>query len=107
MMFESLAVRDLRIYAQTFDAKVRHYRDSSGLEVDAIIEKADGAWMAVEIKLGAGAADAAAANLLKLAERIDTNKTPMPSALVVLTGNGFAHRRPDGVFVVPLAALRA
>ena len=107
MMFESLAVRDLRIYAQAFDARVRHYRDSSGLEVDAIIEKADGAWMAVEIKLGAGAADGAATSLLKLAARIDTQKTPAPSALVVLTGNGFAHRRPDGVFVVPLAALRA
>lgn len=107
MMFESLAVRDLRIYAQTFGGKVRHYRDSSGLEVDAIIEKVDGSWIAVEIKLGAGASDAAATSLLKLGSLIKTAKTPPPSALIVLTGNGFAHRRPDGVFVAPLATLRA
>ncbi|MGI5868759.1 MAG: ATP-binding protein [Kiritimatiellia bacterium] len=107
MMFESLVIRDLRTYSQTFGAKVRHYRDSSGLEVDAIIENADGSWMAAEIKLGAGASDMAAENLLKLAGRIDSDRTPPPSALVVVTGNGFAHRRQDGVFVVPLATLRA
>jgi len=84
---------------------VFHYRDSRGLEIDAVVEYADGAWGAFEIKLGFGAADAAADNLLKFACKIDTEKTRPPSALTVITGNGFAHRRKDGVNVVPLATL--
>jgi hypothetical protein len=106
-LFESLVVRDLRIYAQTLDGRVRHYRDSSGLEVDAIVENGLGDYIAVEVKLGMAAADMAAANLLKFASRIDTAKTSAPRALVVITANGFAHRRPDGVYVVPLTTLTA
>ena len=105
LLFESLAIRDLRIYAEANDGKVYHYRDSRGLEIDAIIEYADGTWGAFEIKLGIGAADYAAENLLKFAEKIDTKKTKAPASLTVITGNGFAHRRPDGVNVVPLSAL--
>ena len=107
LLFESLALRDLRIYAQAIGGRVRHYRDSSGLEVDAIIENDAGDYLALEVKLGVAAADTAAANLQKFASRIDTDKTSAPSALVVVTANGFAHRRPDGVYVVPLATLTA
>jgi predicted AAA+ superfamily ATPase len=107
LLFESLAIRDLRIYAGAGGGSVFHYRDSRGLEIDAIAEYADGTWGAFEIKLGMGAADAAAANLLKFAGKIDTDKARAPAALTVITGNGFACRRPDGVNVVPLSALTA
>ena len=105
LLFESLVVRDLRIYAQALNGKVRHYRDSSGLEVDAIVELASGNYLAIEIKLGMTAADAAAATLQKFAAAIDTNKTKPPCGLVVITANGFAHQRKDGVYVVPLTTL--
>jgi len=107
LLFESLAIRDLRIYADVNGGKVFHYRDSRGLEVDTIIEYADGTWGAFEIKLGIGAADAAASNLVKFANIIDTSKISAPSTLTVVTGNGFAHRRADGVTVVPLSTLTA
>jgi hypothetical protein len=105
LLFESLAIRDLRVYAGAGDGKVFHYRDSRGLEIDAVVEYADGTWGAFEIKLGIGAVDAAADNLLAFASKIDTGKVQKPSALTVLTGNGFAYRRPDGVNVTPLSAL--
>ena len=105
LLFESLAIRDMRIYAEVHGGRVFHYRDSRGLEIDAIIEYPDGTWGAFEIKLGIGAADEAANTLQKFAAKIDTSKTQAPSALTVITGNGFAHRRPDGVNVVPLSAL--
>jgi len=104
-LFESLVIKDLRIYADAGNGKVFHYRDSRGLEVDAIVEYPDGTWGAFEIKLGIGAAGEAANNLLKFAAKIDTDKTKAPSALTVITGNGFAHHRPDGVNVVPFSAL--
>ncbi len=103
MLFESAAIRDLRVYAWTTGAYVSHYRDATGREVDAIVEYPDGRWGAFEVKLGMGAVDEAAASLLALAEIIDTSKTPPPEVLCVITGNGFAHRRKDGVCVVPLA----
>jgi hypothetical protein len=105
LLFESLAVKDLRIYAEAGGGRAFHYRDSRGLETDVIIEYPDGTWGAFEIKLGIGAVDEAAANLLTLADKIDTDLVPRPSALTVITGNGFAHRRPDGVNVVPLSTL--
>ncbi|MDR0306473.1 MAG: DUF4143 domain-containing protein [Chitinispirillales bacterium] len=107
LLFESLAVRDLKIYADANGAKVFHYRDSRGLEIDSIVEYADGTWGAFEIKMGIGAVDEAASNLLKFSAKIDTNKTKAPVALTVITGNGFAHKRPDGVNVVPLSTLTA
>jgi uncharacterized protein len=105
LLFESLVIRDLKIYAEAGDNKVYHYRDSRGSEIDAIVERADGSWGAFEIKLGFGAADAAADNLLKFADKIDTRKVKAPASLTVITANGFAHRRPDGVNVVPLSVL--
>lgn len=100
-----MAIRDLRIYAEATGGKVYHYRDSRELEVDAIVEYSDGTYGAFEIKPGIGAVDAAASNLLKFANKIDTDKTKAPAALTVITGNGFAHRRADGVSVVPLSVL--
>ena len=105
LLFESLAIKDLRIYAEAGGGKTFHYRDSRGVEIDSIVEYADGTWGAFEIKLGIGAVDNAAENLLKFAAKIDTEKTKTPAALTVLTGNGFAYRRPDGVNVVPLLTL--
>jgi predicted AAA+ superfamily ATPase len=105
LLFESLAIRDLRIYADAGGGRVFHYRDSRGLEIDAVVEYADGTWGAFEIKLGIGAVDAAANTLLTLAAKVDTSKTKAPTTLTVITGNGFAYRRPDGVNVVPLSVL--
>jgi len=107
LLFESLVIRDLRIYADAGGGKAFHYRDSRGMEIDAIIEYADGTWGAFEIKLGIGAVENAANNLLKFADKINTDKTKAPSALTVVTGNGFAYRRPDGVNVVPISTLTA
>jgi predicted AAA+ superfamily ATPase len=104
-LFESLAVRDLRIYADAHDGSVFHYKDSSDLEADAIVEYQDGTWAAFEVKLGIGAADEAAESLLAFAERVDTKKMGAPASLNVITGNGFAHRRKDGVNVIPLSTL--
>lgn len=105
LLFESLVIRDLRVYAQAADATVLHYRDNTGLEVDAVVEAADGRWGAFEIKLGQGQVDAAAAALLKFAERIDTAKSGQPAVLGVIVGSGYAYRRPDGVSVIPIATL--
>ncbi len=105
LMFESLVVRDLRIYSQVLDGSVYHYRDNTGLEADAIIELADGTWAAFEVKLGQAAIDAAAANLLRLAERVDTVRHGKPAVLGVITGWGYAYRRRDGVAVLPIGTL--
>ena len=107
LLFESLVIRDLKIYADVNDGKAFHYRDSRDLEIDTILEYPDGTWGAFEIKLGIGAVDAAANNLLKFASKIDIDKTKAPTALTVITGNGFAYRRPDGVNVVPISTLTA
>ncbi|WP_257203413.1 ATP-binding protein [Corynebacterium cystitidis] len=104
-LFESLVVRDLRIYAQIADATVYHYRDSSGREADAIVQDRRGRWCAVEVQLGQGQIDAAAANLHHFAETIDTTKVGEPAALIVVTVGDIAYRRPDGVLVVPINAL--
>ncbi len=106
MLFESVVIRDLRVYAWATGGSVSHYRDATGHEIDAIIDFPDGRWGAFEVKMGMGAVEEAATNLRALSEKIDTSKTPAPSALCVITGNGFAHRRSDGVCVIPLASLR-
>ena len=105
LLFESSAIKDIRIYADAGGGKAFHYRDSRGLEIDAVVEYADGTWGAFEVKLGIGAVDDAADNLVQFAAKIDTDKMKPPAALTVITGNGFAYRRSDGVNVVPLAAL--
>jgi predicted AAA+ superfamily ATPase len=104
-LFESLVVRDLRIYAQAADAHVLQYRDSRGLEVDAIVECADGRWAAFEVKLGSRRVDEAAATLHRLAGQIDTEVSGEPAALGVIVGTGYGHRRKDGIMVIPVGAL--
>ncbi|HEY3865557.1 MAG TPA: DUF4143 domain-containing protein [Solirubrobacteraceae bacterium] len=104
-LFESLVVRDLRVYAQAADAQVSQYRDSGGLEVDAIVESGDGRWMAFEVKLGQGQIDDAAASLLRFAARIDTARCGSPALLGVIVATGYGYRRKDGVAVIPIGAL--
>ena len=104
-LFESLVIRDLRVYAQMADATVLQYRDNTGLEVDAIVEMGDGRWAAFEVKLGPAQVDAAAVSLLRLAERVDTDRIGKPTMLGVITGFGFGYMRPDGVAVIPIGAL--
>lgn len=104
-LFESLAVRDLRIYAQAADAQVLHYKDNTDLEVDAIVETAEGRWGAFEVKLGTGQVEPAAESLLKFAERVDTTKCGPAQVLGVIVATGFAYRRADGVSVIPIATL--
>lgn len=106
-LFEALVIRDLRVYAQAMDAQVLQYRDNTGLEVDAIVETADGGWAAFEIKLGSGMVEDGAENLLKFAQRVDTAKSGKPSALAVIVGSGYGYVRPDGVAVLPIGALGA
>ncbi len=105
-LFESMCCRDLRVYAQTMDGKVAHFRDRYGLEIDLVVSLPDGRWGGVEVKLGSGRIDEAAMNLTKIAGRIDEERMGKPSFLMVLTGTKFAFRRPDGVYVVPLGCLR-
>lgn len=106
LLFESMVVRDLRVYAEALGAQVFHYRDESGLEADVIIEMPDGRWAAFEVKLGANAAvvDTAAANLLELRDKVNTEQ---PLALGVITGTGYGIVRKDGVLQIPIGALRA
>ena len=107
-LFEALCERDLRIYAESFGGQMYHYQDYKGQEVDAVIERPDGQWCAIEIKLGAGQIDAAAATLLKLRAQIadePQGKPPVVCAVVCGMANA-AYKRPDGVFVVPLTALK-
>ena len=107
-MFETMAVRDLRVYADALNAKVYHYRDANGLECDAVLHRRDGNYGLVEIKLGGvDAIESAANNLKKLSDKIDTNKMPEPTFMMVLVAVGpYAYRRPDGVYVVPINVLR-
>ena len=104
-LFESLVVRDLRVYAQACDAQVLHYQDNTGLEVDAVVEAADGRWAAFEVKLGTTAVEDGADSLRRFVERIDTKKCGPPQMLGVITGTGLAYRRPDGVSVIPIGTL--
>jgi len=105
-LFESLCVRDLRIYSQALDGEVFHYRDKSNLEADIIVHLNDGRWGAIEVKLGSKEIEEAARNLLKLKEKIDLEKMKAPSFLMILTGTQLAYRREDGVFIVPIGCLK-
>lgn len=102
--FESLAVRDCRIYSSLLHGHVYHYRDSSDLEIDIIIETPHG-WGAFEVKLGTSQIEEAAANLTKLNEKVDTERVGDPMVLAVITATGYGYTRPDGVVVVPIGAL--
>jgi len=105
-LFESLCTRDMRVYAQANDGEIFHYRDKDQLEIDLIVSLNDGRWAAIEVKLGEHQADEAAANLIRLKNKVDTSRIGNPAFLMVLTGGKFAYKRKDGVLVVPLACLK-
>lgn len=105
-LFESLCVRDLRVFMRRLGGGVYHYRDKNGLEVDVILRLKDGTWAGVEVKLGgAKNIDEGALNLRKLAAKVDNRVTGSPAFLMVLTGGKYAYTREDGVHVVPLGCL--
>lgn len=108
LFFESMAVRDLRTYADALNGDLFHFRDSSGLECDAVLHRRNGEYGLIEIKLGGNNNVEKGAETLKhLAEVIDTDKMKAPAFLMVLTGIGqYAYRRPDGVFVIPIGCLK-
>lgn len=107
-LFEALCERDLKIYAESFGGSLYHYQDYQGREIDAVVELPDGQWCAFEIKLGANQIDSAAAGLLRLQREFAADpKGKPPAVLCVLCGmSSAAYRRPDGVFVVPVTALK-
>ena len=107
-LFEALCERDLRIYAESFGGALYHYQDYSNQEIDAVIQLPEGQWCAFEIKLGANQTDAAAEHLLALKRQIEEDpKGKPPAVLCVLCGlANAAYQRPDGVFVVPVTALK-
>lgn len=108
LMFEAMAIRDLRVFADAIDGKVYHYRDKNGLECDAIVHLHNGKYGMIEIKLGGDALIEAGAKTLKaLAAKLDTDKMKAPSFMMILTGTGqYAYMRQDGIAVVPIGCLK-
>ncbi len=107
LLFESLCVRDLRIYADALGGDVYHYRDRSGLEADAVVHLRDGRYGLVEVKLGGDSLiEQGASNLVALRDKINSEKMGAPSFLMILTATGdYSYYREDGVFVVPIRVL--
>ena len=106
-LFEALCERDLKIYAESFDAELYHYQDYNNNEMDAVIAMPDGKWCGFEIKWGANQIDMAAENLIKIKNEIKASGGTAPDSLCVICGlSNAAYQRPDGVFVVPITALR-
>ena len=108
LFFESMCVRDLRVYADALEGTIYHYRDSKGLECDAVLHLRNGSYGLIEIKLGGEKnIEEGAKNLKLLASKIDTTKMKAPSFLMILTGTTkYAIRREDGVYVVPIGCLK-
>lgn len=107
LFFESLCIRDLRVYAESLNGSIHQYHDRTGLEADAIIHLNDGSYGLVEIKLGRHRIEEAVTNLLKLKNKVDTAYTQEPKFLMVLTGSGLAYRRKeDGIYVIPIGCLK-
>ena len=107
LLFETLAIRDLRVYADALDGQVYHYRDKRGVECDAVVHLRNGSYGLIEIKLGGDRLiDEGAKTLTKFSMDIDTTKMKSPAFLMVLTGVGdFPYKRDDGVWVVPIGCL--
>lgn len=107
-LFETLCMRDLRIYSGALQGQVYHYRDKTGLECDAVVHLRNGQYGLIEVKLGGEKlTEEGAKNLLRLSQKIDTAKMKSPSFLMVVTATGkFAYTRDDDVFVVPIGCLR-
>lgn len=106
LLFESLVVRDLRVYAQASDASVAYYADSKDIEVDTIVQARDGRWAAFEVKLGGEKLiEEGARNLQRFAQQIDTTKSGTPACLAVIVANGYGYVRDDSIAVIPVGAL--
>lgn len=106
-LFESLVIHDLKVYADSFNAKCYHYQDYQNKEIDQVIELEDGSWCAFEIKLGANQIDNAAKNLINIRDSILKDNGKAPSILCVICGlTTAAYKRPDGVYIVPITALK-
>lgn len=106
-LFESLVEHDLSVYAQSFGAKLFHYQDYKNNEIDAVIELENGDWCAFEIKLGAKKIDEGADNLIKVCQDIEAHGGKLPKVKCVICGlSNAAYQRPDGVYVVPITALK-
>ena len=108
LLFETMCVRDLRVYAEYLGGDVLHYRDKTGLECDTVIHLRNGKYGLAEIKLGGQRLiEEGAANLKTLAAKIDTTKMPAPSFMMIVVGTGeYAYRREDGVYIVPIGCLK-
>lgn len=108
LFFETMCVRDLRVFADALGGTVYHYRDKNGLECDAVVHLRNGSYGLIEIKLGGDhLIEEGAKNLRNLSEKIDTTKMKNPSFLMILTAVGpYAYRRSDGIYVVPLSCLK-
>ena len=107
-IFENLCIRDLRIYAESINGTLYHYRDSSNLECDAVIHLRNSSYALIEIKLGGDKLiEEGVNNLTKLRDKIDTKKMKVPSFLMVITATGnFAYKREDGIYIVPIGCLK-
>lgn len=108
LIFETLCIRDLRVYAESINGSIYHYRDASELECDAVIHLRNGSYGLIEIKLGGDKLiNEGAQNLIKMKNKIDTNKMKNPSFLMVLTATSkYAYQREDGVYVIPIGCLK-
>ena len=108
LLFEDLAVRDLRVFAEALDGKLYHYRDSSGLECDTVLHRRNGSYALIEVKLGGEKLiEEGVVSLNSLASTIDTDRMHKPSFMMVLTAVGpYAYQRKDGIFVVPIGCLK-
>ena len=108
LLFETMCIRDLRVYAEGLNGTLYHYRDRTGLECDAVIHLRNGEYGLIEIKLGGDRLiSEGSSNLLKLESLIDDKKMKKPSFKMILTGTDrYAYRRPDGVLVVPIGCLK-
>lgn len=106
LLFESMIVRDLRVYADALDGKLYKFRQKDGLECDAVLHLRNGSYGLIEVKLGGSEIDKAAKNLLTLKDRIDTTRMKAPAFLMVIVATGYAYTRTDGVHVVPVGCLK-
>ena len=106
LFFESLVVRDLRIYAEVIDGQVFRYKDKNGLEIDTIIQLSDGRWGAIQIKMGSHLFDEAAKKLINFAARVDQTTMGKPSFLAIISATEYGYIRDDGVYVIPIGCLR-
>lgn len=105
-MFESLVIRDLRIYSQTMGGNISYYHDRYGLECDAVLHLKDGSYALIEMKLGSREIDEGSMHLLELKELITQHGMKQPSLLMVITGGKIAYQREDGVYVIPIGCLK-